>query len=301
MFVFIIPFIVIRILYSLYRKFILTAVPVKDKIVLVTGASSGLGEACAKKFAEEGAKVILCARNVVELKRVKKEISGDENSKWPVVYSMDVTQKKDIDNCIQEIESNHCFVDILISNAGVSLRGTVIDTDIEVHRKMMEVSYFGPVNLVKAVLPSMLSRRTGHIVSIGSLQAVVAIPYRCAYASSKHASQAFFDSLRAEVCGEGINISTINPGYIRTNLSKNAFTPDGEKHGVMDKTTASGMPPEYVAECVYDCVYKPRNDLLLCGFFNGLGPMTRHCCPPLYHWYMARKGRKEAEIYKKKT
>lgn len=297
----IIPLIFIRILYYLYRTFLQRAVEVNGKITLVTGASSGLGEACAKRFAAEGAKVILCARNVVELKRVKEEISGDENSTWPLVYSMDVTQKNDIDNCIREIEEKHGEIDILISNAGVSLRGRVIDTSIDVHRKMMEINYFGQVNLVKAILPSMMRRQSGHIVSIGSLQGVVAIPYRCAYASSKHAAQAFFDSLRAEISRDHINVSVINPGYIRTNLSKNAFSPDGSRHGVLDKTTASGMSPEFVADCVYDCVYKPENDIILSSFFNGLGPFIRHACPPLYHKYMERKARKEESMYTKKS
>lgn len=277
-----IPFMTISILQWLYRKLFLTPYDVKDNIVLITGASGGLGEACAKRFALSGAKVILCARNINELNRVKEEIVEAGTLHEPLVYSMDVTKLEDIENSVREIAEEHGPVDVLISNAGVSQRGSVNDCILDVHHSLMKINYFGQVNLVKAILPSMLTRKAGHIVSIGSVQGQVAIPFRSAYSASKHASQAFFDSLRAEVSQDNINVTVINPGYIRTNLSKNAVSSDGGKHGVLDATTASGMSPRFVANYVFDSVEYYEKEVTLADMKTNIALYLRTLFPSLY-------------------
>lgn len=125
--------------------------------------------------------------------------------------------------------ANH--IDILVNNAGISCRGNVLTTDLEVYQQLMLTNFFGQVALTKAILPSMVDKRSGHIVVVSSVQGVMAIPSRSAYAASKHATQAFFDSLRAEVADYNVNVTVVSPGYIKTELSLNALTGSGGKYG----------------------------------------------------------------------
>jgi len=297
----VIPTLVFSLLHKVYQKLFVTPTDLKNKIVLVTGASSGLGEACAKLFSDHGCKVVLCARNEEQLLRVKKEINCDESIEWPLICKMDVTKPTDIDTCVSKLNSKGHTIDIIISNAGMSQRGSVADTLIEVHHKLMDVNYFGPVSLVKAFLPSMIDRRHGHIVSVGTIQSKIAIPFRSAYASSKHASQAFFDSLRAEVAKDDINVSVVNPGYIRTNLSLNALSGDGSKHGVLDATTASGMEPSYVANQILHCILYKTKEVNLVDFQSNVAMYIRTLLPSLYFKLMEKRAVSEYKKLKKST
>uniref|UniRef100_T2MBE7 Dehydrogenase/reductase SDR family member 7B n=1 Tax=Hydra vulgaris TaxID=6087 RepID=T2MBE7_HYDVU len=295
----IIPCLVMSYLMWLYKKLFLKPVSVHGKIVLITGASSGLGEACAKKFSFEGGKVILCARNIDELKRVKNEICNNKDNVWPVINQLDITNPNDIIKCEQNIRNNFGGIDILISNAGMSQRGSVIDTTDDVYTNLMNVNFFGPVRLIKAFLPAMLLKKQGHIISVGSVQSLIAIPFRAAYSASKHANNAFFDSLRAEVADYNVNVTTVNPGYIHTNLSINALSPDGKKHGVMDKSTLSGMDPSLVACAIYDSVVYPTNELNLADLKSKFAIYIRTLFPSAYFMIMKLRARSEKKSIKK--
>jgi len=296
--IFVVPFLVISAIRKLLKS-MRTPCSVKDKVVLITGASSGLGEACAKKFAAAGAKLVLCARNVMELNRVKNEICSDPAAIWPLVYHLDVSKTDDVKSCVQGLKNDFGSVDILINNAGVSQRGFVTDTSIEVHRSLMNVNYFGAVQMTNELLPDMIERKSGHIVTVSTVQGRVAIPSRCAYAASKHAVQAFCDSLRAEVAKDNIHVTVVNPGYIRTNLSRNALSGDGSKHGVLDPTTASGMCPSFVAEQILDCVMYPQNELTLADLKTQVAIYLRTVWPSLYfklmEWRAASDRRKASK------
>ncbi|XP_055954503.1 dehydrogenase/reductase SDR family member 7B [Patella vulgata] len=188
-------------------------------------------------------------------------------------------------------------VDILINNAGISYRGRIQDTSIQVDKKVMQVNYFGQVALTKGILPRMLeSGNGGHIVGISSIQGKISIPYRSAYSASKHAFQAFCDCLRAECADKNINVSVISPGYIKTSLSLNAVTGDGNKYGVMDKTTENGMTPEYVAQRVLEAVMYQNNDDILSSITPKIAVYLRTIAPSVFFWLMksrARKGQKD--------
>ncbi|XP_045634100.1 dehydrogenase/reductase SDR family member 7B isoform X4 [Ursus americanus] len=188
-----------------------------------------------------------------------------------------------------------CFghVDVLINNAGISYRGAIVDTTTDVDKKVMETNYFGPVALTKALLPSMIKRRQGHIVAISSIQGKISIPFRSAYAASKHATQAFFDCLRAEMEQYEIEVTVVSPGYIHTNLSLNAVIADGSTYGVMDKTTAQGRSPAEVARDVLAAVGKKKKDVILADLLPSLAIYLRTLAPGLFFRLMASRARKE--------
>ncbi|XP_049558094.1 dehydrogenase/reductase SDR family member 7B isoform X4 [Orcinus orca] len=160
------------------------------------------------------------------------------------MVTFDLTDPGAIVGAAAEILQCFGYVDVLINNAGISYRGTIVDTSLDVDKRVMETNYFGPVALTKALLPSMIRRRQGHVVAISSIQGKISVPFRSAYAASKHATQAFFDCLRAEVEQHDIEVTVISPGYIHTNLSLNAVTADGsndgQDHGPGPKPLAGG-------------------------------------------------------------
>ncbi|XP_060116765.1 dehydrogenase/reductase SDR family member 7B [Heteronotia binoei] len=269
----------------------------KDAVVVITGATSGLGKECAKAFHAAGSKLVLCGRNSERLQDLLQELcASDSHSKNPHKHhtvTFDLSDTKAVVRAAEEILKHMDHVDILINNAGISYRGTIADTVVEVDRKVMETNYFGPVALTKALLPSMIKRRQGHIVAISSVQGKIAIPFRSAYAASKHAIQAFFDCLRAEVEQYGLNVTVVSPGYIQTNLSVNAITGNGSQYGVMDKATSQGQGAMEVAQEVLSAVGKRKKEVLVAGLTPSLAVYLRTLFPRLFFTFMAARARKE--------
>ncbi|XP_032087273.1 dehydrogenase/reductase SDR family member 7B isoform X1 [Thamnophis elegans] len=269
----------------------------KDAIVVITGATSGLGKECAKAFHAAGSQLVLCGRSRERLQDVLQELSAAaaalKNDHKHHIVVFDLSDIKTVVNAAKEILSCVDHVDILINNAGISYRGTIAETVIEVDRKVMETNYFGPVALTKALLPAMMKRRKGHIVTISSVQGKISIPFRSAYAASKHATQAFFDCLRAEVARFNIEVTVVCPGYIQTNLSLNAVTSDGSQYGVMDKTISEGKAAADVARVVLNAVGEKRKEVLVTGVLPALALYLRPLCPSLFFILMARRAGKE--------
>uniref|UniRef100_A0A8C7E555 Dehydrogenase/reductase SDR family member 7B n=2 Tax=Naja naja TaxID=35670 RepID=A0A8C7E555_NAJNA len=270
----------------------------KDAVVVITGATSGLGKECAKAFHAAGSQLVLCGRSGERLQDVLQELSAAtdplKNAHKHHVVVFDLSDINAVVSAAKEILSCVDRVDILINNAGISFRGTIAETVIEVDRKVMETNYFGPVALTKALLPAMIKRRKGHIVTISSVQGKISIPFRSAYAASKHATQAFFDCLRAEVERFNIEVTVVCPGYIQTNLSLNAVTSDGSQYGVMDKSTREGKTAADVARLVLDAVGEKRKEVLVgLGFLPALAVYLRPLCPNVFFTFMARRARKE--------
>ncbi|XP_013384795.1 dehydrogenase/reductase SDR family protein 7-like [Lingula anatina] len=275
-----------------YRLFKKRHCDLRDKVVLITGASSGLGEACAHAFYKAGSRVILCARREAELKRVKQDLQNLKlaiETKEPSILTLDLSDLDSVPQRAAQALKIHGHIDILVNNGGISYRGEAMETELGIHMSVMTVNYFGQIALTQALLPSMVSRDCGHIVAISSVQGKIAIPYRSAYAASKHAAQAYFDSLRAEVADKNIKVSVISPGYIKTNLSLNALQGDGTRYGVMDKTTETGMSPEYVASKVLKAVQEQKNELILAPFTVTVAVFLRTFCPSLYFSLMKKR------------
>ncbi|XP_037019095.2 dehydrogenase/reductase SDR family member 7B isoform X1 [Artibeus jamaicensis] len=289
-------------IFSLFKllQCMWTKARLQDAVVVVTGATSGLGRECAKVFYAAGAKLVLCGRNREALEELTKELAASQATKVqthrPFTVTFDLTDPGAVVAATAEILQCFGYVDVLINNAGVSYRGAILDTTTDVDKRVMETNYFGPVALTKALLPSMIKRRQGHIVAISSIQGKISIPFRSAYAASKHATQAFFDCLRAEMEQYEIKVTIISPGYIHTNLSLNAITADGSRYGVMDKTTAEGRMPVEVAQDVLTAVVKKKKDVILADLLPSLAIYLRTLAPGLFFSLMASRARREQKF-----
>ncbi len=239
----------------------------RGKVVWVTGASSGIGEATALAFSREGAKLILSSRNAAELERVRQTCEGDGHR----VVPLDLTRPDSFPPAVAEVD----HVDILVHSGGVSQRSLAADTDLATDHAIMELNFFGTVALTKAVLPSMLARKSGHIVPISSVLGYVGTPLRSTYAASKHALHGFFDSLRAEVAKDGITITIVCPGYIRTNVSRNALIGNGSAFGKMDDTHERAMRPEECARRIVNAIANRKQEVVIGGLETWAVPLKR--------------------------
>ena len=235
----------------------------KDKIVWITGASSGIGEALAYAFSREGAQLVLSARRAGELERVRVNCTG--GAEIHLILPLDLTRFDELPEKAERALAHFGRVDILVNNGGVSQRSLVKDTAFEVDQALININYLGTVRLTKAVLPSMLERRAGHLVVISSLVGHVGTPLRSAYAASKHALHGFFNSLRAEVWRENVKVTIVCPGYIHTDVSINAFAGDGSKFNRMDKDQEHGMKPDECAARILDAVAREKEEILIGG------------------------------------
>ncbi|KAL6102720.1 dhrs7b [Pungitius sinensis] len=273
----------------------------QDAVVVITGASSGLGKECARVFHAAGARLVLCGRDAARLQPVVQELTASSTSSGPKTHTpstviFDLSDTQTVDKAAEEILKCYGQVDVLINNAGISYRGNILDTHLSVQRDVMETNYFGPIALTQALLPSMVHRRSGHIVVISSVQGKISLPCRSAYAASKHATQAYFDCLRAEIEQHGIPVTVISPGYVRTSLSLNAVTGDGSKHGVLDETTATGRDPGDVALAVLSAVRHRSKDVVLAGPLANVAIYLRTMWPALFFKLMASRARKERKL-----
>nr|CAG4648694.1 EOG090X07KM [Polyphemus pediculus] len=282
--------------FSLIRRVKEQNLSLEGKVVLITGASSGLGEALAQGFYKEGCKLILASRKSPELERVRDQLLGSSYRKGdvypPVIIKLDLEETNIIPDKVKTILGIYGHVDILVNNAGVSYRGEILNTALDVDVKIMKVNYFGTVMLTKALLPSMVEHKSGHILMIGSIQAKLAIPFRSAYAAPKHALQAFSDCLRAEMKSHNIGVTVINPGYIRTSLSMNALTGSGQLYGKMDETTESGADPHEAAEAIVEAVKLRRDEVQLCSLYYRIVIYLRVLFPNVFFLAMGRRAAK---------
>lgn len=219
----------------------------RGEVVLITGASSGIGEALAKEFHSRGAKVILTSRRLKELERVKTDILQDQSGFPPEIVVMDLGDSESIDAKLEEAHKIHGTIDIVVHNAGILSRGEVAETDLKVFKDIMQVNYFGVVGLTLALLPRMILKKKGHIVTVSSVQGRFALPRRAAYAASKHAVCAFMDSLRAEVASSGVVVTCVHPGYVKTNIAETSLTASGDAYGDRDPNIDTGYDPTTVS------------------------------------------------------
>ena len=233
----------------------------QNKTAWITGASSGIGEALAYALSERGVRLILSARRLEELERVRSRCA---NADTHLALPLDLAAF-DAEAVTRQVLTQVGVIDLLIHSGGVSQRSTVAETDMAVQRRIMEINYFGAIALTHAVLPGMIARKSGHFVVISSLSGKISTPRRSAYAASKHALHGFFDALRAEVYQEGLRVTIVCPGYTKTNLSLHALTGDGGAHGQMDPTQAKGMTPERLATRICQAIEREEEEVLVGG------------------------------------
>lgn len=253
---------------------------VKDKVVWITGASSGIGEALVYELAKKDAKLILSARNKEKLEEVKGRCSKTSQKNIQVL-PLDLSQPETLEICATAALQFYGHIDILINSGGISQRALAKETVLAVDRKVMEVNFFGSIALTKFLLPSMLERKSGHFVSISSLVGKFGSPYRTGYAASKHALHGFYDSLRAELWKDDIKVMLVCPGFIRTQISVNALTEDGSALNQMDDAQANGMPAEKCALKIIRGIENNKNELLI-GGKETLGVYIKRFFPGLF-------------------
>ena len=217
----------------------------KGKVILITGASSGIGAAVSRQLAKLGARLVLASRNVKALEKLNSEL---ENPDIHTVVHLDLTSSDSIQSLYQELKNKNIHIDILINNGGISQRSSALETSFEVERLLMETNYFGTVQLSKLIAEDMLERKSGHIVCVSSVVGKFGCPLRSTYSASKHALHGYFDSLRAELSRFGIKVSIVCPGFVNTQVSVNALNEKGEKTGVMDARTEAGLTAEEFAK-----------------------------------------------------
>lgn len=232
------------------------------RTVWITGASSGIGEACAYRYAAMGCRLILTSSSREKLEtiaeRCRREGSADVR-----VLPYDLMDPDGIKLLSREAWNAFGGIDILYCNAGISQRTSVEDTPMPIVRKIMEVNFFAPVALAEAVLPLMIDNGGGRIAVTTSIAGRFGFPLRCAYSASKHALYGFFETLRAENQDKGISVTMVCPGRIRTNISFNALDKGGEKHGVLDPGQDKGLSPEKAAAIIVRAIERRRNEVLV--------------------------------------
>jgi len=224
-----------------------------NKVVWVTGASSGIGEFLAYALSAGGAKLVLSARRQEELERVKAACANPGQVKILLLDLGDVPSLED-----KAAKAVACFgrVDIMVHNGGITQRGLVTELALEAHRRIMEVDYFSYVALTKSLLPYFTEQKSGHFVVTSSVMGKVGTPMRSAYAAAKHALHGFFDCLRAEVVADNIKVTILTPGYIRTNISLYALTKDPYGLAVRSENIDNGLAPEKAAKQILRAIEK---------------------------------------------
>ena len=256
----------------------------KEKVVWITGASSGIGEALAYAFSQQGAFVAISARNQAALEKVRNACAYPDKV---MIAPLDVADFDRVPAVAAKIIERFGYLNILVNNAGISQRSLVRDTDLSVDQKVMNVNFMGTVAVTKAVLPTMLHQHFGQIVIISSVMGKIGTPLRSAYAASKHALHGYFECLRAEVVDEGVGITIICPGYVDTNVTINALTGDGSPNKVKAESTANGLSPAEFAEKALKAIAAEKGEALI-GGKELLTIYIQRFFPRLLRWIIRR-------------
>lgn len=236
----------------------------RGKVIWLTGASSGIGEALAYALSEKGARLVLSSRRKEELERVKGNCPSASQADVRIL-PLDLTQSDTLMLSTHAAIQVFGHVDILINNGGISQRSLIADTELSVDRRIMEVNYFGTIALTKYLLPHFIQRKQGHFVNISSIAGKFGTQYRSGYAASKHALHGFFDALRAEHFKDNIRVTMICPGFIHTPLTLSALTADGTPLNKMDEGQFKGKPPEWCAQKIISAIERKREEVYIGG------------------------------------
>jgi short-subunit dehydrogenase len=232
----------------------------KDKVVIVTGGSSGIGRALAMKFGSEGSKVVITGRT----KDLLDDVAANLRKKGMEVLAVvaDASNERDCSRVVHATLEYFGQIDVLINNAGITMRGNFEDLQLEVFRKVMDVNFYGMVYTTKYALPHII-RTKGSVVGISSVNGRRATPERSAYSASKFAMIGFLESLRSEVLDQGVHVLTACPGFTASNIRKKALTANGKILGQTPMDESNMMQPDEVAEHIYAAVVHRKRDLLL--------------------------------------
>ena len=228
----------------------------------ITGASSGIGEQAAYQLNALGARLILSARNEEQLLITAKRCKTNS----PVrILPVDLNEQQSLSQKCRKALESFGHIDFLFNIAGIAHRDLALKTEISIDRKIMQINYFGTIELSKLIIPAMIKHGGGHILVTSSLSGKYGIPLLSAYSASKHALQGFFSSLRGEVMNNNIKITIVIPGLINTGIIENALTGDGSVFGKNLKIQDKGYPSEMCARKVIEAVAKEKEEVFIGG------------------------------------
>lgn len=248
----------------------------RDKYVLITGASSGIGEALAREAAKQGAKLILAARRLPELERVKAACLS--HTAWCEVLSLDLSSEASIEKAAEQVKRMVPQLDVLVNNAGISQRARASTASFESEKQLMQVNYFGPVYLTKLLFPH-LAPKAGLIIT-SSVVGLFGFPTRSTYSASKHALHGYFNTMALEEA-DRLQVTIACPGRINTPISYSAITDSGQAHGQMDQGQANGIPADVCAQKIWKA-FRDGKNLVLVARGEKLLYWFSKFIPPLY-------------------
>ena len=236
----------------------------KDKVIIVTGASSGIGLASVRNFASLGAKVVLAARSIDKLEKIAEELGQQStvNGQQFLCVKTDVTKEEDCKNLIEKTIETFGKIDILVNNAGISMRAVFKDLDLNVMRSLMDTNFWGTVYCTKYALPYLLESK-GTVVGVISTAGYVGLPARTAYSASKFAVRGFLETLRIEHLYDGLNVLVFAPGFTASNIRNVALTADGSPQGETPRDEEKMMSAERVARILARGIMRKRAQMVL--------------------------------------
>lgn len=235
----------------------------KSKVVIITGASSGIGEALARKFAAEGSRLVIAARRTERLVSLAGELAPVE----VLVVKTDVTQRDDCRKLIEKTVGHYGRIDILINNAGISMRALFEEADLDVLHRLMDVNFWGTVYCTKYALPFLLESR-GSVAGIISVAGHVGLPGRTGYAASKFAVRGFFDTLRIENRKKGLHVLVAAPGFTSSEVRFSALNARGNPQGESPRNESGMMSADACARHIYKAIAGRKRQIVL-TFFEG--------------------------------
>ena len=239
----------------------------KDKVIVVTGASSGIGLASARLFGSLGAKVVMAARSLEKMQELSASVSQDPSR--VLCVKADVSVEDDCRALMEQTVERFGRIDILVNNAGLSMRAMFADLDLKVLRTLMDVNFWGTVQCTKYALPHLLKTK-GQVVGVISIAGYSALPARTGYSSSKYAIRGFLDTLRIEHLKDGLGVLVFAPGYTSSNVRNAALTADGSAQGKTPLEEGKLMSAEECALHLAKALARRRSEVIL----TGLGKAT---------------------------
>lgn len=267
----------------------------KDKVVIVTGASSGIGLATAREFAIQGAKVVFSARSFDIIKQEEEKLRNMGCDVFAI--KTDVSVEEDCKNLIEKTIEKYGKLDVLINNAGISMRAFFKEVDLNVLKQLMDVNFWGTVYCTKYALPYLLESK-GSVVGVSSVAGFIGLPGRTGYSASKFAMHGFLETLRTEHLNDGLHVLILCAGYTKSNIRYKALLADGSPQGTTPREEEKMMMPEEVAKIIVKCV-KKRVDFKVLSIEGKLSYYLKIFFPRLIQKSALKNIEKEGEMPKK--
>ena len=265
------------------------SIQLQNKTIWITGASSGIGEALAYVCASEGAKIIISARREDELKRVASNCKTDPNN--ILILPIDLEHTENIEDKTKQVIQKFGSIDVLINNSGMGHRTKALNTPTTIDRKVMEVNFFGTINLTKAVARIMKKQQNGKLVVVTSIMGKYGMPLYSTYAASKHALYGYFESLRQELYKDNVKVLIVSPGFINTDVSTKLLKEDGTPYGIKSDAQEKGMSAMDCAKEIVKAVQGNRNHKYV-GKYEIFSVYVKQLFPRMFYKLM-RKMTKE--------